>query len=193
MRSFRVEAAFAGSSKTDMTHRVRSSRLEINGESGRPLQAGARIGSTLYRQLKSEATKTCRAPTVYYVLLAETTRESNGRRFAYQVTIETLQKEEQPTNLPFAGTYKTNVKKFSVDTILGWTSCSASRQKTLPSKATTRRSNKTQETSDESEAEDDTATKQQQKRKSVTSKSVKGLNKRNSHSRKVNSTKPKKA
>lgn len=195
MRSFRVEAAFAGSCKTDMTHRVRSSRLEINSESGRPLQAGARIGSTLYKQLKAENTRTCKAPTVFYILLVETTRDSNGKRFAYQVNIETLKKGDQPTDLPFAGTYRTNVKKFPVDTILGWASCSASRQKTLPSKATTKRSNKTEEPSDSqvSEAEADTSAKKQHSRKKVPSKSVKGTTeKRESHSKKINAMKPKK-
>jgi hypothetical protein len=198
MRSFRVKAAFAGSSKIDMTHKVRSSRLKINGQSERPLQAATRVGSTLYRQMKSEATKTCRAPTVFYVLIAETTRDSNGKRFAYQVSIEILKEGQQPTDLPFAGRYRTSTKKFPVDTILGWATCSASRQKELPSKATTKRSNSgTEESSDESEADSEaikeTATKQQQKRKRAPSKSVKGtLKKRDSHSKKANATKTKK-
>lgn len=188
MRSFRVEAAFAGSSKIDVTQKVRSSRLEINGESGRPLQAGARIGSTLCRQLKSEATRTCEAPTVFYVLLAETTRDSNGKRFAYQVSIEILKKGKQPTNLPFAGTYRTSTKKFSVDTIQGWATCSASRQKELPSRVATKRSNSgIEESSDESDADAEAinkeSAKQQQKRKGTPSKLTKGiLGKRDSHS-----------
>jgi hypothetical protein len=56
IRSFRVQATFAGTCEVDLTDKVRSSRLQINSESGRPLQAGARIGSALYRSLKLEAT-----------------------------------------------------------------------------------------------------------------------------------------
>jgi hypothetical protein len=88
IRSFRVEAAFSGTCKTNVTEKVTGTRLEINLESGRPLQAGARVGSALYRSLKSVATSKCRAPLVYYILLVETTRNSNGKMFAYQVNID---------------------------------------------------------------------------------------------------------
>ena len=98
-RSFRVESAFFGTCKTNVTEKVRGTRLEINRESGCPLQAGARVRSALYRSLKSVATSMCQAPLVYYILLVETTRNSNGKMFAYQVNIELLKKSEQPTGL----------------------------------------------------------------------------------------------
>jgi hypothetical protein len=131
IKSFRVQAAFGGSCKVDLTDKVRSSRLQINSESGRPLQAGARIGSALYRSLKLEATKTCRPPLVYYVLLVETTCGSKGKVFAYQINIETLKKAEQPTRFAFAATYRTKTRQFPVETMSKWTSCSTRKQKTL--------------------------------------------------------------
>jgi hypothetical protein len=134
IQSFRVEAAFSGTCKTNVTEKVRDTQLEINRESGRPLQAGARVGSALYRSLKSVATSMCRAPMVFYILLVETTRNSNGKMFAYQVNIELLTKSEQPSGLAFAGTYRTSTRKFSIDTILGWNTCSLAKNKPHPRK-----------------------------------------------------------
>jgi hypothetical protein len=182
IRSFRVQAAFGGSCKVDLTDKVRSSRLQINGQSGRPLQAGARIGSALYRSLKLDATKTCRPPLMYYVLLAETTRGSKGKVFAYQVNIETLKKAEQPTGLAFAGTYRTRTRKFSVDTMSKWTSCSTRKQKTLPSKTTSKHSSDTEDSSDD-ESQVDAGPK---RKTQGPSKSVKDTNKGDSHSKKAN-------
>jgi hypothetical protein len=181
IRSFRVQAAFGGSCKLDLTDKVRSSRLQINGASGRPLQAGARIGSALYRSLKLDATKTCRPPLVYYVLLIETTRGSKGKVFAYQINIETLKKAEQPTGLAFAGTYRTKTRKFSVETMSKWTSCSTRKQKTLSSKTTSKHPSDTEDSSDdESEVDAEPNRKTQ-----GPSKSVKETNKGNSHFKKA--------
>jgi hypothetical protein len=182
IRSFRVQAAFAGTCKVDLTDQVRSSRLQINGESGRPLQAGARTGSALYRSLKLEATKTCRPPLVYYVLLIETTRGSKGKVFAYRIDIETVKKDEQPTGLAFAGTYRRKTRKFCVDTISKWTSCSTRKQKTLSSKTTSKHSSDTEDSSDD-ESKVDAGPK---RKTQGPSKSVKGTNKGDSHSKKAN-------
>jgi hypothetical protein len=184
IRSFRVQAAFGGSCKVDLTDKVRSSRLQINGGSGRPLQAGARIGSALYRSLKLEATKTCRPPLVYYVLLIETTRGSKGKVFAYQINIETVKKAEQPTGLAFAGTYRTKTRKFCVDTMSNWTSCSTRKQRALPSKTTSKHSSDTEDSSDD-ESKVDAGPK---RKTQGPSKSVKETNKGDSHSKKANPT-----
>jgi hypothetical protein len=182
IRSFRVQAAFGGSCKVDLTDRVRSSRLQINCESGRPLQAGARIGSALYRSLKLEATKTCRPPLVYYVLLAETTRGSKGKVYAYQINIETLKKAEQPTGLAFAGTYRTKTRKFCVNTMSKWTSCSTRKHKPLSSKTTSKHCSDTEESSDDESQVDAGPNHKTQ----GPSKSVKESNKSNTPSKKAN-------
>jgi hypothetical protein len=168
----------------DLTDKVRSSRLQINGGSGCPLQAGARIGSALYRSLKLEATKTCRPPLVYYVLRIETTRGSKGKVFAYQINIETVKKAEQPTGLAFAGTYQTKTRKFCVDTMSNWTSCSTRKQRALPSKTTSKHSSDTEESSDD-ESKVDAGP---QRKTQGPSKSVKETNKGDSHSKKANPT-----
>jgi hypothetical protein len=182
IRSFRVQAAFAGTCKVDLTDKVRSSRLQINSVSGRPLQAGARTGSALYRSFKLEATNTCRPPLVYYVALVETTRGSKGKVFAYQINIETVKKAEQPTGLAFAGTYRTKTRKFCVDTISKWTSCSTRKQKTPSPKTTSKHSSDIEDSSgDESEVD---ATPNRKTR--GPSKSMKDTNKGDSHSKKAN-------
>jgi hypothetical protein len=187
IRSFRVQAALAGTCKVDLTDQVRSSRLQINSESGRPLQAGARTGSALYRSLKLEATNTCRPPLVYYVLLVETTRGSKRKVFAYQINIETVKKAEQPTGLAFAGTYRTKTRKFCVDTISKWTSCSTRKQERLSSKTTSKHSSDTEDSSDD-ESEVDT---RPNRKTQGPSKSVKEINKGDSHSKKANPKKRK--
>jgi hypothetical protein len=182
IRSFRVQAAFGGSCKGDLTDTVRSSRLQINGESGRQLQAGARMGSALYRSLKLEATKTCRPPLVYYVLLGETTCGSKGKVLAYQINIETLKKAEQPTGLGFGKTYRTKTRKFCIDTMSKWTSCSTRKQKTCPSKTTSEHSSDTKDSSDD-ESKDDAGPK---RKTQGPSESVKETNKGDLHSKKAN-------
>lgn len=172
IRSFRVEAAFSGTCKTNDTGKVRGTRLEINRESGRPLQAGARVGSALYRSLKSVATSKCRTPLVYYILLVETTRNSNGKMFAYQVNIELLKKSEQPSGLAFAGTYRTSTRKFSIDTILGWNTCSAAKNKPHPFKST-RNASETAESTDEHTEVDINDKQHASKRKKAPSRPVK--------------------
>jgi hypothetical protein len=183
IRSFRVQAAFGGTCKVDLTDKVRSSRLQINDRSGRPLQAGARIGSALYRSLKFTATKTCRPPLVYYVLLAETTRGFKGKVFAYQVNIETLKKAEQPTGLALAGTYRTKTRKFCVDTMSKWTSCSTRKHNPLSSKTTSKHSSDSEESSDD-ESHFDAGSNLKRKTQGP-SKSVKDTNKGDSHSKKA--------
>jgi hypothetical protein len=183
IRSFWVQAAFAGTCKVDLTDQVRSSRLQINGESGRPLQAGAKTGSALYRSLKLEATKTCRPPLVYYVLLVETTRGSKGKVFAYQIDIETVKKAEQPTELAFAGTYRTKTRKCCVDTMSKWTSCSKRKQKMLPSKSTSSKHSSDIEESSDDKSNVDAGPKRETR---GPSKSVKDTNKGDLLSKKAN-------
>jgi hypothetical protein len=96
--------------------------------------------------------------------------------------IETVKKAEQPSGLAFAGTHRTKTRKFSVDTMSKWISCSTRKQKSLPSKTTSKHSSDTEKSSDDKSEVDVGHKRKTQGR----SQSLKETNKANSHSQKAN-------
>jgi hypothetical protein len=120
-RSFKVIQAYAGACHIDVPDQTLNMRLEISSDCGRPVQAGTRVASALYKDHKAKASGKCRAPLVYYAILEETTRGACAKQFAYESTIKLLKQDARPSNLPFAGAYRTDTRKFPLEKIMEWT------------------------------------------------------------------------
>jgi hypothetical protein len=100
---------------SDQSSKLDNSRLEIDAERGRVVQAGCRAGSALYRQLKASAPRSATLPFKAYVLLAETTRGSKHKEYAYQVSLHALPENMRPEGMRFEGAYRTSATKLSIE------------------------------------------------------------------------------
>jgi hypothetical protein len=80
----------------DQSCKLDNSRLEIDAERGRVVQAGCRAGSALYRQTKANAPRSATLPFTAYVLLMETTRGSKHKEYAYHVSLHALPENQRP-------------------------------------------------------------------------------------------------
>jgi hypothetical protein len=101
---------------SDHTSKLAESRLEIDAERGRVVQAGCRAGSALYRLLKVSAPTSATLPFKAYVLLAETTRGSKlHKEYAYQVSLNALPENMRPQDMQFEGSYRTSATKLSIE------------------------------------------------------------------------------
>jgi hypothetical protein len=118
---------------SDHTSKLAESRLEIDAERGRVVQAGCRAGSALYRLLKVSAPTSATLPFKAYVLLAETTRGSKYKEYAYHVSLHALPENQRPRDMHFEGSYRTSATKLSIEDFEALTP-QANRRK---SKATT--------------------------------------------------------
>jgi hypothetical protein len=99
----------------DHTSKLAESRLEIDAERGRVVQAGSRAGSALYRLLKASAPRSATLPFKAYVLLAETTRGSKHKEYAYQVSLNALPENMRPHDMRFERSYRTSATKLSIE------------------------------------------------------------------------------
>jgi hypothetical protein len=100
---------------SDQSSKLQESRLEIDAERGRVVQAGCRAGSALNRQLKASAPRSATLPFKAYVLLAETTRGSKHKEYAYQVSLHALPENQRPQDMCFEGAYQTSATKLSIE------------------------------------------------------------------------------
>jgi hypothetical protein len=113
-RSFRVVRAL-DEKRSDLSSRLEDSRLEIDADRGRPVQAGCRAGSALYRLLKASAPRSAALPFTAFILLAEITRGSNHKHFAYQVSFHALPESRRPQGMKFLGSYRTSATKLTME------------------------------------------------------------------------------
>jgi hypothetical protein len=113
---------------SDQSSRLEESRLEIDAERGRVVQAGCRAGSAFYRQLKADAPRLTALPFTVFVLLAETTRGSNHKHFAYQVFLHELPEAQRPQGMDFQGSYRTTATKLSMEAFEALTPKASSRK-----------------------------------------------------------------
>jgi hypothetical protein len=113
-RSFKVVKAL-DKKCSDQTSRLGESHLEIDSERGRVVQAGCRAGSALYRVLKASAPKSAALPFNAFVMLAETTRGSKHKEYAYQVSLHALPDDLRPQGMNFQGSYRTSATKLSIE------------------------------------------------------------------------------
>jgi hypothetical protein len=113
-RSFKVVKAL-DKKCSDQSSKLDDSRLEIDAERGRVVQAGCRAGSALYRQLKASAPRSATLPFKAYVLLVETTRGSKHKEYAYQVSLHALPENQRPHDMRFEGFYRTSATKLSIE------------------------------------------------------------------------------
>jgi hypothetical protein len=132
-RSFKVVKVLDKKCSDQSSLKLDDSRLEIDAERGRVVQAGCRAGSALYRQLKASAPRSATLPFKAYVLLAETTRGSKHKQYAYQVSLHALPENQRPHDMRFDGSYRTSATKLSIEAFDALNS-QANRRK---SKATT--------------------------------------------------------
>jgi hypothetical protein len=115
-RAFKVVKAL-DKKCSDQSNKLEESRLEIDAERARLVQAGCRAGSALYRQLKATAPGSATLPFTAYVLLAETTRGSKHKEYAYRVSLHALPENMRPEGMRFNGAYRTNATKLSIEAI----------------------------------------------------------------------------
>jgi hypothetical protein len=113
-RSFKVVKAL-DKKCSDHTSKLAESRLEIDAERGRVVQAGSTAGSALYRLLKASAPRSATLPFKAYILLAETTRGSKYKEYAYQVSLHALPENMRPHDMRFEGSYRTSATKLSIE------------------------------------------------------------------------------
>jgi hypothetical protein len=113
-RSFRVVKAL-DMQYNDQTNRLSETRLEIDADKGRVVQAGCRAGSSLFRLLKAGGTKSATLPYECSVLLQETTRSSKHKRFAYTVSLRALPEHRRPEGMQFQGSYRTTATKLTIE------------------------------------------------------------------------------
>lgn len=100
---------------SDLSSRLEDLRLEIDADRGQPVQAGCRAGSALYRLLKASAPRSAALPFTAFILLAQITRESNRKHFAYQVILHALPKSLRPQGMNFQGSYRTSATKLTME------------------------------------------------------------------------------
>jgi hypothetical protein len=100
---------------SDQSNGLDESRLEIDTERGRVVQAGCRAGSALYQLLKASAPRLATLQFMAYVLLAETTRGSIHQQFASQVSLHALPEALRPQGMRFEGAYRTSATKLSIE------------------------------------------------------------------------------
>jgi hypothetical protein len=113
-RSFKVIKAL-NKKWSDHTSKLAESRLEIDAERKRVVQAGCRADSALYWQLKATAPRSATLPFKAYVLLAETTRGSKHKEYAYQVSLHALPENLKPQDMQFQGSYRTRATKLTIE------------------------------------------------------------------------------
>jgi hypothetical protein len=113
-RSFKIVKALDAKC-LDQSIKLDNSRLEMNAERGRVVQAGRRAGSALYRLLKASAPRSAVFPFTAFVLLMETTRGSKHKEYAYQVSLRALPKNQRPLDMLFEGAYRTSATKLSIE------------------------------------------------------------------------------
>jgi hypothetical protein len=113
-RSFRVVKAL-DKKCSDQSSKLDNSRLEIDAERGRVVQAGSRAGSALYRLLKASAPRSAVLPFTAFVLLMETTRGNKNKEYAYQVSLHALPENQRPHDMRFEGSYRTSATKPSIE------------------------------------------------------------------------------
>jgi hypothetical protein len=113
-RSFRVVRALDHKC-SDQSSRLEGSRLEIDADRGRVVQAGCRAGSALYRSIKADTPRLAALPFTAFVLLVETTRGSKHKHFAYQVSPHPLPKRRRPQGMNFQGSYQTSATKLTME------------------------------------------------------------------------------
>lgn len=111
-RSFRVVAAY-DSKTNDVTALLKDARFEIDALKGRVCQVGARAGSQLYRTQKCQR-KQVRLPMCVSIMLQETTRGSQNKRYGYKVRIVPVKECDQPAGLPFQGTFSSSATKLAI-------------------------------------------------------------------------------
>jgi hypothetical protein len=113
-RSFKIVKAL-DKKCSNQSSKLAESRLEIDSERGRVVQAGCRAGSALYRQLKATAPRSAVLPFTAFVLLAETTRGSKHKEYAYRVSLHALPENQRPHDMDFEGSYRTSATKLSIE------------------------------------------------------------------------------
>jgi hypothetical protein len=113
-RSFKVVKAL-DKKCSDQSLKLEESRLEIDAERGRVVQAGCRAGSSLYKLLKASHPRSAALPFTAFVMLAETTRGSKHKEYAYQVSLHALPDDLRPQGMNFQGAYRTSATKLSIE------------------------------------------------------------------------------
>jgi hypothetical protein len=100
---------------SDQSSKLEESRLEIDADKGRIIQAGCKAGSALYWQLKSSAPRSAALPFTAFVMLAETTRGSKHKKYAYEVSLRALPENQQAQGMRFEGSYRRSAIKLSIE------------------------------------------------------------------------------
>jgi hypothetical protein len=113
-RSFKVVKAL-DKKCSDQSLKLDESRLEIDTKRGRVVQAGCRAGSSLYKLLKASDPRSAALPFKAFVMLAETTRGSKHKEYAYQVSLHALPDDLRPQGMNFQGAYRTSATKLSIE------------------------------------------------------------------------------
>jgi hypothetical protein len=113
---------------SDHINKLAESRLEIDAERGQVVQAGCKAGSALYWLLKATAPRSATLLFKAYVLLAETTRGSKHKEYAYQVSLHALPENLRPLAMHFQGSNRTNATKLSIKDFEALTSQASQRR-----------------------------------------------------------------
>jgi hypothetical protein len=113
-RSFRVVTTL-DMKYNDQTSRLSETRLEIDANKGRVVQAGSRAGSSLFRLLKADPRQPATLPYACSVLLQEMTRSSKHKQFAYSVSLLALPENRRPEGMKFQGSYRTTATKLTLE------------------------------------------------------------------------------